>query len=158
MSINLSNSTPAAPAGSTNVTWQNDVSGNVSAYITSAAELTGDGFDATAQGANIGTTDLVATPVAGVYRISAYIIRTVIDGVSSTLPSIVLSWNDQDNGQGQTLTMTATDTHDDLVHPQESTAFISASVSAPIAFSTTGYVSHTATKMKYAIHIRVEML
>ena len=32
MSINLSDTTPAAPGGSTNVKWQTDVSGNVSAY------------------------------------------------------------------------------------------------------------------------------
>jgi hypothetical protein len=33
MSTNLSNTTPAAPGGSTNVTWQADGSGNVSAYV-----------------------------------------------------------------------------------------------------------------------------
>jgi len=30
--INLSNTTPAAPAGGTNITWQQDSSGNVSGY------------------------------------------------------------------------------------------------------------------------------
>jgi hypothetical protein len=31
--INLNDSTPAPPAGGTNVKWQEDVSGNTSAYI-----------------------------------------------------------------------------------------------------------------------------
>lgn len=33
MSTNLSNTTPAAPGGNTNVTWQADGSGNTSAYV-----------------------------------------------------------------------------------------------------------------------------
>ena len=33
MSINLSDTTPAAPAANANVKWQTDVSGNVSGYV-----------------------------------------------------------------------------------------------------------------------------
>ncbi len=37
MSANLNNTTPAAPGGNVNVTWQKDSSGNVSAYIATGA-------------------------------------------------------------------------------------------------------------------------
>jgi len=37
MSINFNDTTPAAPGGSTNVKWQNDSSGNASAYVTSTS-------------------------------------------------------------------------------------------------------------------------
>jgi len=158
MSVNLSSTTPAAPSGATNVTFQTDGSGNVSAYITSAVELTGNGFDATAQTANISTTDLITTPVAGRYRISAYIIVTTVDGASSTLPSIVLTWNDADNGQGQTLTLTPTTTGNLLTTFESGDAFVSVGASAPLAFSTTGYASGTPATMQYAIHITVEKL
>lgn len=37
MSSNLNNTTPAAPGGNTNVTWQSDSSGNVSGYVPTGA-------------------------------------------------------------------------------------------------------------------------
>lgn len=37
MAINFSNTTPAAPGGNVNVSWQNDGSGNLSAYIPNGA-------------------------------------------------------------------------------------------------------------------------
>jgi hypothetical protein len=128
----------------------------MSGYVTSAVELTGDGFDATAQTADIGTTSLDAAPVTGRYRVSAYIIVTTV-GTTSTLPSIVLTWNDADSGQTQTLTLTPTNAGNALTTLQFNDAFISANVSAPIAFSTTGYAS-TGTPMQFAIHITLEAL
>ena len=41
MAINLNSTTPAAPTGGGNVTWQEDGSGNVSAYVTGADVLVG---------------------------------------------------------------------------------------------------------------------
>lgn len=158
MSVNLSNTTPAAPAGKTNVIWQTDGSGNVSAYISAATELVGDKFDATGQMANISTTSLVATPTAGRYRVSGYLIVTTPGGSSSTLPSIVLTWNDADNGQAQTFTLTPTSTGNALTTVEFGDAFISAGASAPIAFSTTGYVSAGVPAMQYAIHLTIEQL
>lgn len=158
MSVNFSDTTPAAPAGSTNLKWQTDGSGNVSGYITSAVELIGSGFDATAQTANIGATTLVAAPVTGRYRISGYIIVTTVDGASSTLPSIVITWKDANNGQSQTFSLTPTNAGNTLTTFQFNDAFISADVSAPIQFSTTGYASGTPATMQYAIHITVEKL
>jgi hypothetical protein len=157
MSVNLSNTTPAAPSGSTNVTFQTDGSGNVSAYVTTSTELTADGVDTTGLSANVGATDLVVSP-SGKYRISGYIIVTTVDGASSTLPSIVISWNDFNNGQGQTLTLTPTSTGNVLTTYEQADCFINANVSANIQYSTTGYASGTPATMKYALHITVEKL
>jgi hypothetical protein len=159
MSVNLSNTTPAAPTGGTNITWQTDGSGNVSGYTQSAVELVGDGIDLTAQTANVGPATLVTTP-NGFYRISAYIIITTVDGTSSTLPSVVLTWNDANNGQGQTLTLTpsSTNTPDLLTIYEQNDSIINAGSSATIDYSTSGYASNTPAKMQYALHIRVEQL
>jgi hypothetical protein len=39
--INLNNTSPAAPSGNTNITWQIDVSNNVSAYVPNAKQQRG---------------------------------------------------------------------------------------------------------------------
>ena len=158
MSVNFSNTIPAAPAGSTNVKWQTDGSGNLSAYVTSAVELTGDGFDGTAQAANIALTNLIASPTSGRYRISAYIIVTQAATTSSTLPSISLQWNDADNGQAQTFALTPTDTGNLLTTSHFNDVFLSVGASSPLTFSTSGYTSVGATPMQFAIHITVEAL
>jgi len=158
MSVNFSNTTPAAPSGSTNVTFQTDGSGNVSAYITSAVELTGNGFDGTLQSADISLTDLITSPTDGLYRVTAYIIVTTVDGASSTLPKITMSWNDQDNGQAQTFDITPTNSGNLLTTFEQSDAFLSISSSGPLQFQTSGYASGTPATMQFAIHIRVEQL
>jgi hypothetical protein len=157
MSVNLSSTTPAAPSGNTLVQFQTDGSGNVSAYIAAATELVGDSIDLTGQTANISSTTLVTSP-SGRYRISAYIIVTTVDGASSTLPSVVITWNDGDNGQAQTFTLTPTATGNLLTTLEQGSMFISAGSSANIDFSTTGYASGTPATMHYALHIRVEQL
>lgn len=156
MSINLNATLPAAPAGSTNVTFQKDSSGNISAYVTSAPELTGDSVDLTAQTANISSTTVVPAPVNGLYRVAGYIIVTLV-GTTSTLPSIVLTWTDQNNGQLQTLTLTPTSTGNTLTTVAENDAILSCGPATDLSFSTTGYAS-TGTPMQYAVHIRVEAL
>jgi hypothetical protein len=161
MSINLSDTTPAAPTGGTNVKWQKDSSGNISAYITSAVEIVGAGIDATAQNANISAADLITSPTAGQYRVSAYIIVTTVastGAATSTLPSVVITWNDKDNGQPQTITLTPTNSGNLLTTYQQADAVLSIAASAPLQYSTTGYASNTAAQMQYALHIRVEAL
>ena len=159
MAVNISSTVPAAPAGSTNVTYQTDGSGNISGYVpTAATELTADSVNLTGQGANIGSTDLITSPLAGLYRVSAYIIVTTADGVSSTLPSVVISWTDQNNtSTSESLTLTATQSGDSLTTHAQGTGVISSKASA-ITYSTTSYASNTASKMKYALRLRVESL
>jgi hypothetical protein len=158
MSVNLSNTTPAAPSGSTNVTFQTDGSGNVSAYVTSATELTGNGADLTAQTADVSPTDLITAPVAGRYRVSVYIIVTTADGASSTLPKVTLTWVDADNGAGQSFDVTPTNSGNVLTSAEFDDTFVSAGPSSPLSFSTSGYASGTPATMQFALHITVEKL
>jgi hypothetical protein len=157
MSVNLSSSTPAAPSGKTLVQFQTDGSGNVSAYISAATELVGDNVDLTAQTANVSATPLIASP-SGLYRISAYVIVTTVDGASSTLPSVVIAWDDKDNGQPQTFALTPTNTGNLLTTLEQNDMIVSAGSTANLHFSTTGYASGTPATMQYSLHLRVEQL
>lgn len=159
MAINLNNSTPAAPAGSTNVTWQKDTSGNVSAYVTAAPELTGDNVDLTAQSADISATDILTSPTSGLYRVSMYIsVSQVASGTGSTLPSVILTWTDQDSAQSMSLTATPTSTGNALTTVEQATAVLSVSATAAITYATSGYASNGTTAMNFSLHIRLEAL
>lgn len=70
--INLSNTTPAAPAGGTNVLWQTDASGDVSAYV----PLGG-----------IGTKTTVA-PVSGLVTIDASQGNSFFINVNATISNM----------------------------------------------------------------------
>ena len=138
--------------------WAEDASGNVSAYVSGAGLVTGTGIvDLTAQSANIGATNLIAVPTAGVYRISAYIIVTRAGGSSSTLPATVITWFDQQSGVAQSLTLTPTNNGNSTTTYQEAVGVISANTGA-IQYSTTGYVSAGSPSMQYALHIRIESM
>lgn len=156
MSINLNGTTPAAPAGSTNVSWQRDGSGNVSAYITSSAELTGDNVDLTGQTANIAATNLEASPAGGLYRISAVIVQTVQASTSGTLPGIQISWKDADSAVTQTFNLTATNSVNVVGTMAQAQMVISATAAIAITYATTGYASVGGTALAYALHIRIE--
>ena len=159
MSSNLNDTTPAAPAGAVNVKWQTDGSGNDSAYVTaSVSALTAEAIDLLAQTANIGVTTWLAVTTPGLYRISAYIVVTTEDGASSTLPSVVIGWTDQNNGQSQSFALTPTNTGNLLTTLQQASMIIDASaVSSPsITYHTTGYASGTPSTMQYALHLRLE--
>ena len=158
MSINLNDTVPAAPAGSTNVAWQVDGDGNLSGYVTTSVELTEDNVDSTGLSDNVPTTTLVTSQSNKKYRVSAYLIVTTVDGASSTLPSLVIEWNDQDNGQPQTLTLTPTNSGNLQTTYEAADAIIDVSSSASVVYSTTGYASGTPNTMRYALHIAVEVL
>lgn len=157
MAINLNNSVPAAPTGGTNVLWQEDTSGNVSAYVSAPGIIAASSKDLTAQQANIAGTNLITSPTAGCYRISVYIAVTTKGGSSSTLPATVFTWNDQQSGQAMSLTLTPTNAGNALTTFQDAVGFISANTSA-IQYSTTGYVSAGSPQMQYALHIRIEQM
>lgn len=157
MAVNLNGTTPAAPANNTNVQFQQDGSGNISAYVpTSAQEF--PAVDLTTQAANIGATNLLAAVAAGTYRIWAYIIVTQAATTSSTMPSVVISWTDKDNNTTQTLTLTATSAGNALTTFAQAGCMIDAIATSNIQYSTTGYVSTGATPMQYALHLRIEKL
>jgi hypothetical protein len=157
MSVNFSSTTPAAPSGNQLVQFQTDGSGNISAYIPASSSIPTT-VDLTGQTANISATNLVASPATGRYRISAYLIVTTVDGVSSTLPSVVITWNDADNGASQSLTLTPTNTGNVLTTLQEAACVVSARTGYAIQYATSGYASNTPATMQYAMHIVVEAL
>jgi len=155
MSVNLNISLPAAPAGTTNVAWQVDGSGNISANVpTSSAQIAS--ADATAQTANIGATTLVTPSASGLLRISGTIIVTSV-GTTSTLPKITLTWTDTDNSTGQSLDVTATLSTNALTTFSQFTAVINAVASGAVQYATSGYAS-TGSAMVYAAHLRAESL
>ncbi len=93
MSANFSNTVPAAVSGGTNVLWQTDGSGNISAYTLSSAPILSTAtLNLTAQAAAITTTTLFATTVAGLYRLSYYLYITTA-GNSVNLTGTI-GWTD----------------------------------------------------------------
>ena len=154
MSVNLSSTTPAAPASNTNVTFQTDGSGNISAYVPSSAQNL-PGVNTTGLTANVAATTLLAVTTAGMYRVSGYIILTVAGSISSTLPSIVITWNDKDSTVAQTITLTPTNAGNTTATYQQATCIIDAQATTNIQYSTTGYASNAAG-MTYALHLRIE--
>ena len=114
---NFNNTTPAAPMGDVNVTWQVDVSGNVSAYVSlsggtvTSVAMTGDGtiFNATVTGSPITTSGtlipvlltqtanmFLAGPATGSAASPTFRALTVAD-----LPSGYNLWNNNGNANGQ---------------------------------------------------------
>jgi hypothetical protein len=156
MSINLNGTTPAAPANNTNVQFQSDASGNVSAYFpTSPSQVAKVGL--TAQTANIAATTL-ATPVASaLYKASVYIIVTTVGSVSSTMPKVTLTWTDPDNNTAQTLDVTATNTGNLLTTFAQGMALINAKLGTNIQYATSGYAS-SAAGMAYSLYIVLEQV
>lgn len=71
--INLSNTTPAAPLGGRNVSWQSDVSGNVSAYTSLAA------------------TKTTVAPVAGAVTIDASLGNSFLINVNAVITSMTIT-------------------------------------------------------------------
>lgn len=119
--------------------------------------------DFTLQNANIAATTLLATAATGFagpghYEIDGYIVVTTVDGTSSTLPSIVIQWTDQDNSTVLSLTLTPTNAGNVLTTYQTGIARLSVKASTNIQFSTTGYASSVAGTMKYALHLRLRFI
>ncbi len=157
MSVNFNATTPAAPAGSTNVTWQADVSGNISAYASTSASVKAS-VNLTAQTANIGATTLLAVTASGAYRVSAYSIVTTVDGASSTLPKTTITWTDPNNSTGQTKDLTATNGGNILTTFEQGIMVFNAKTGTNIQYATSGYTSGTPATMQYAISLRLEAI
>lgn len=157
MSINLNDTTPAAPAGSTNVAWQVDISGNVSASLPSTSTVL-PGIDTTGLTADVATATLFAVLVSGMYRVTGYIVETTPDGVSSTLPTIDISWTDADTSVLITRSITATQAGNTTGTYDLGECSINALSTNDISYATNGYVSATPATMTYAIHLTIEKL
>ena len=112
--------------------------------------------DATGQTAIIGTTNLVASATAGLYRINGFACVTTAATTSSTLPSIVIAWTDADSSQAMTFTLTAPNNGNVKTVIESGFLVINAKASTAITYSTTGYASSGATPMQYSVHMRME--
>lgn len=73
MALNFNSTTPAPPLGSQNVTWQNDSSGNVTAYV----------------GLTAGKTTVA--PVAGVVTINCALGNSFLITVNAAITSVVFT-------------------------------------------------------------------
>lgn len=160
MSVNFNNTTPAAPAGSTNVSWQGDVSGNISAYTSTSASVKPP-VDLTAQAANIGATTLLAVTASGAYRVSGYIVVTQVPSTSSTLPKLTITWTDSNNSTGETFDLTATvagGPANALTDFKQGVMVFNAKTGTNIQYATSGYASVGGTPMQYALSLRLEAI
>jgi hypothetical protein len=110
----------------------------------------------TGQGDNIGATTIVTPTVATLYRITAYIVVTTVDAVSSTMPKTTISWTDADNSQAETLDLTATSGGNALTTFAQASMLLKAKAAVALQYTTSGYVSNTAHAMKYSLSIVTE--
>lgn len=106
MSVNFSNTTPAAVAGNSNVTWQTDGSGNISGYLPTSSSVAAK-IDLTAQTAAVAATNLLAAPATARYRISAYLkVTTPATGAAtSTLGAVTITYADGTDNVAQSVVM-----------------------------------------------------
>lgn len=155
MASNFNDSTPAAPSGGTNVKWQKDGSGNISAYVGATPSTP---IDLTAQGADIAPTTILTPSVSGVFRLSIYIIVTRVATTSSVLPAVTITWTDPDNSTPQSVVVTPTSAGNLLTTLQQVTFVVDADLSTAITYETNGFASVGGTSMQYALHIRAEAL
>jgi hypothetical protein len=136
--------------------FQMDQSGKVSAYASQA--LAGQGLPyvvgttglLSAQGANIGSTNLVASVAAGLYEVCSWIAVTRAATSSSTMPSVTIGWN---NGVAQTFQMSATSTSNTTTTNGKACTPVRAAASTAITYSTAGFASSGATSMQYELYV-----
>lgn len=158
MSTNWNDVTPAAPTDHTNVVFQTDGSGNVSAYVPQSAHAF-NALDLSAQAANISATDLVASAdvVGGIYRVTVYIIVSQAATTSSTLPSVTISWTGGDSVTAQSVTVTAASPSGNVLTTlYQGSIVLNSAAAAAIQYATSSYASSGGTPMQYALHLRVE--
>ncbi|PYU66606.1 MAG: hypothetical protein DMG49_21605 [Acidobacteria bacterium] len=129
-------------------------------------------IDITNQNANQGASTFYTTPSsggAGMYRVSAYVVLTTVDAVSSTLPNVQIVFTDQNTNT--TITMDATPilagagmgqtaalTNNTVGTAVSGVIAISVGGGTVIQYQTAGYASNTPGTMKYAMHLKLEAL
>ena len=116
--------------------------------------------DLTAQSANIGSTNIIAsTAAAGMYRISIHIAVTRAATTSSTLPSVSIGYTEQESSASISGIATGTSTGNSTSTTiSRGEVIASCAANTAITYSTSGYLSSGATSMQYSVHIRLEYL
>jgi hypothetical protein len=155
--INFNGTTPAAPAGGTNVIPQNDGAGNMSFYVPNGPVVLAE-LALTGQTADVASTPLVTSANTGRFRVTVYIIVTTVDPSSSTLGAVELSWSDGDNSTSQTLALTTTQTGNSLTTFATGTALVNNLAATPLNISTSGYASNTPATMEFSLYVETELM
>jgi len=115
--------------------------------------------DLLGQTANVSTTNIIAsTPAAGLYRISIHTAVTTAATSSSTLPSVTVSYTEQESSAAITGTAVSSNSGNLTTDVGRGDIICSCTASSAITFSTSGYASSGATAMQYSLHIRLEYL
>ena len=167
MSINFG-STPAAPSGSTNVVWQNDASGNASAYVPTSSSVANK-VDLTAQTAAVSATNLVVLPATSRYRISAYLKVTTpatTGAATSTLGGVTITYADGTDSVSQSVLMrmqtetgasatTNTGNATTSVLSGELVVYVHSGTAIQYAIA---YASNTSAQMQYEAHLAAEQI
>jgi len=109
----------------------------------------------TAQSASIGTTSLLASPSAGLYRVSVYARITRAASTSSSL-IVTISWTEGGVSCSRPLTALTGNTTATTPDPPF-TVVLRSDVTVPISYATT-YVTSGATSMQYRLDVAVEEL
>lgn len=107
----------------------------------------------TGQSAAISGEALYTALVEGLYRVSLYLRRTVVDGVSSSLQA-TLSWIDHAQTLNKALAVMPTDS---VTEVQDSTSVLWSDAASDIELSI-AYTSNTPGAMKYEAFAAVEQL
>jgi hypothetical protein len=116
--------------------------------------------DSTNLSANVSATTIYAVPSGGTgfYRIDGTVIVTTPATTSSTMPGVTMTWTDGDNNTAQSFTFIVSNSTNTLTTFAQATMRFWVKGGTNIQYSTTGYASSGATAMKYALHLRLELL
>jgi hypothetical protein len=166
MAINLNGVTPAAPSGSTNVLWQEDASGNVSAYVAGSPTFLSPSPLVTlaTQGAAQTNTALFTPTASGLYRISFYAKVTRAATSSSTLGGATgfsVTFTDATDSTASVIATTsnvgsAVNAGNLLTSAASGSLIINALTGVAVTFSY-GYTSSGATTMQYEMQVFGEL-
>lgn len=161
MSVNLNNTTPSAPSGSTNVLWQTDGSGNISAYVlgSSVSEIVFSTLQPSlTANYNSGTAQTLFTPsTAAAYRISVSQAIVTVASSSSTFPSLTLSWTDV-GGIARTKILVATSATNTTAVETDTSAIIYTNGSTAVQVTSASYASSGTYPMAYSLAVVAEAI
>lgn len=168
MSVNFNATTPAAPSGNTNVTFQTDGSGNISGYLPTSSSVTNK-VDLTAQTAAVSATNLVASPATARYRISAYLKVTTpatTGAATSTLGAVTITYADGTDSVPQSVAMQMQTEAGASATTNSGNATTSVLSGELVIYAATGtaikyaiaYASNTAAQMAYEAHLAAEQI
>lgn len=158
----FNDTTPAAPSGSKNITWQTDGT-NVSGYISESSVEEPVSVDLTAQSAAITSTLLFTTVDAGLYRVTWAAKVTTPATISSVLGGtngFQIEYTDDDDSVVVTTTADVLPTGVTSLNTDQAQIHGVVVVNAQAASAINYLFDYTSSgvSMEYSLHIRLEKL